>query len=79
MALRQRRGFVEGLLSLIGLDRDAAEFRTLSRHRKTLAVKIPPPGAKGPLHLLIDIEPKSATGSSEPARQAARTVGHDPR
>ena len=68
MALRQTTGFVESLLYLIGLGWDVPDFSTLSRRQKTLAVNIPHRGAQGPLHLLIDIEPVSATGSSEPAR-----------
>ena len=68
MALRQTTGFVESLLRLIGLDWDVPDFSTLSRRQKTLAVNIPHRGSQGPLHLLIDIEPVSATGSSEPAR-----------
>ena len=43
-------------------------FSTLSRRQKTLKVNIPYRGSQGPLHLLIDIEPVSATGSREPAR-----------
>jgi len=43
-------------------------FSTPSRRQKTLKVNIPYRGSQGPLHLLIDIEPASATGSSEPAR-----------
>ena len=68
MAPRQTTGFVESLLRLIGLDWDVPDFSTLSRRRKTLAVNIPHRASPGPLHLLIDIEPVSATGSSEPAR-----------
>ena len=68
MALRQTTGFVESLLRLIGLDWSVPDFSTLCRRQKTLAVTIPYRGSKGPLHLLIDIEPVSATGSSEPAR-----------
>ena len=68
MALRQTTGFVESLLSLIGLDWDVPDFSTLSRRQKTLKVNIPYRGSASPLHLLIDIEPVSATGSSEPAR-----------
>jgi hypothetical protein len=68
MALRQTTGFVESLLRLIGLDWDVPDFSTPSRRQKTLAVNIPHRGSQGPLHLLIDIEPVSATGSSEPAR-----------
>ena len=45
------------------------------RHQKTLAVNIPHRGSQGPLHLLIDIEPPSATGSSEPWRGGIKVVG----
>jgi len=68
MALRQTTGFVESLLHLIGLDWAVPNFSTLSRRQRTLKVNIPYRGSPGPLHLLIDIEPVSATGSSEPAR-----------
>jgi len=68
MALRQATGFVESLLRLIGLDWAVPDFSTLSRRQKTLKVNIPYRGSDGPLHLLVDIEPVSATGSSEPAR-----------
>jgi hypothetical protein len=68
MALRQTTGFVESLLRLIGLDWAVPDFSTLSRRQKTLKVNIPYRGSEGPLHLLVDIEPVSATGSSEPAR-----------
>ena len=68
MSTRQTTGFVESLLGLIGLNWTVPDFSTLSRRQKTLAVNIPHRGAKGPLHLLIDIEPVSATGSGEPAR-----------
>ena len=83
MALRQTTGFVESLLGLIGLDWAVPDwavpdwavpdwavpdFSTLSRRQKTLKVNISYRGSAGPLHLLIDIEPVSATGSSEPAR-----------
>jgi len=47
---------------LIDLDRAVPDFSTLSRRQKTLKVNIPYRGSKGPLHLLIDIEPVSATG-----------------
>ena len=40
---------------------------TLSR-QKTLKVNIPDRGSQGPRPLLIDIEPVSATGSSQPAK-----------
>ena len=68
MALRQTTGFVESLLHRIGLNWEVPDFGTLSRRQKTLVVNIPRRASKRPLHLLIDIEPVSATGSSEPAR-----------
>ena len=68
MALRQTTGFVQSLLHLIDLDWAVPNFSTLSRRQKGLKVNIPYRGSQGPLHLLIDIEPVSATGSSEPAR-----------
>ena len=40
----------------------------LPRGAKSLAVQIPSRRADGPLNQLVDIEPVSATGSSEPAR-----------
>ena len=68
MALRQTTGFVENLLGLIGLDWEMPDFSTLSRRQKTLSVKIPHRGSQGSLRLLIDSQPVSATGPSEPAR-----------
>ena len=68
MALRHTTGCVESLLRLVGLDWAVPDFSTLSRRQKTLAVNIPHRASQGPRDLLIDIEPVSATGSSEPAR-----------
>jgi hypothetical protein len=68
MAPRQSTGFVESLLRLVGLDWAVPDFSTLWRGQKTLKVSIPYHGSDGPLHLLVDIEPVGATGSSEPAR-----------
>jgi hypothetical protein len=58
MALRQTTGFVESLLRLIGVDWDVPDFSTRSRRQKTLKVNIPYRGLDGPLHLLVDIEPR---------------------
>ena len=55
-------------MRLIGLDWAVPDFSTLSRRQKTLKVAIPYRISDGPLHLLVDIEPVRATGSSEPAR-----------
>ena len=80
MALRQTTGFVGSLLCRVGLGWEVPDFSTLSRlarqvngtfterGQKTLAVNISHRTSQGPLHLLIDIEPVSATGSSELAR-----------
>lgn len=65
MALRQTTGFVESLLSLIGLDWDVPDFSTLSRRQKTLAVNIPHRGSQGPLHLLIDSSGIKVEGEGE--------------
>ena len=66
-ALRQMTGFVESPLFRIGPGWEVPDFSRPSRRQKTLAVNIPHRASKGPLHLLIDIEPVSATGSGEPA------------
>ena len=68
LPLRQTTGRVERLLKLAGLDWPVPDFRTLSRRQKGLNVAIPCRPGTGALHLLIDSEPVSATGSSEPAR-----------
>ena len=59
---------MESLLKLAGLDWPVPDFSTLSRRQKGLNVAIPYRPGTGALHLLIDSEPVSATGSSEPAR-----------
>jgi hypothetical protein len=53
MALRRTTGFVESLLRLTGLDWKVPDFSSICRRQRTLAVKIPYRGSKGPLHLLI--------------------------
>jgi hypothetical protein len=65
MALRQTMGFVESLLRLIGLDWAVPDFSTLSMRQKTLTVRIPYRGSKGPLHLLIDSTGIKAEGEGE--------------
>ena len=68
LPLRQTTGFVASLLKLAGLDWPVPDHSTLCRRQRTLKVMLPDRGSPGPLNLLIDIEPVSATGSSEPAR-----------
>ena len=65
MPLRQRTGFVESLLRLVGLDWTVPDFSTLSRRQKTLAVNISYRGSKGPLHLLIDSTGIKVEGEGE--------------
>jgi hypothetical protein len=61
-------GMVASLLTLAALNWAVPDDTTLCRRQKTLAVQIPYRRADGPLNLLVDIAPMSATGSSEPAR-----------
>ena len=68
LPLRQSVGMVASLLRLAELNWPVPDFSTLCRRQRTLAVQIPYRRADGPLNLLVDIEPVSATGSSEPAR-----------
>jgi hypothetical protein len=65
MALRQVTGFVESQLRLTGLDWVVPDFSTICRRQKTLAVNIRYPGAKGPLHLLIDSTGIKVEGESD--------------
>ncbi|WP_037266482.1 IS5 family transposase [Roseivivax halodurans] len=65
MALRQTTGFVQSLLSLVGLDWDVPDFSTLRRRQKTLAVAIPYRGSQGALNLLIDSTGIKAEGEGE--------------
>ena len=65
MALRQTTGFVESLLRLTGLNWKVPDFSTICRRQRTLAVKIPYRGAKGPLHLLIDSTGIKVEGEGE--------------
>ena len=68
LPLRQTAGMVASLLRLAVLDLPVPDYWTLCRRQKTLTVHIPCRRVGGPLNLLVDIEPVSATGLSEPAR-----------
>ena len=61
LALRRTTGFVESLLRLINLDWSVSNFSGLNRRQKTLKANTPSRRFQGPLHLLIAIEPASAT------------------
>ena len=86
LPLRQTTGLVASLLALAasllalaGRDWAVPDFSTLSRGPSGLSIAIRYRPSTGALHILIDIEPASATGSGEPARDAARTSEPDPR
>ena len=68
MTTRQVTGMEASLLALAGLDWPVPDSSTLCRRQKGMAVGIPHRPGTGVLPLLIDIEPVSATGSSEPTR-----------
>lgn len=68
LPLPQAVGTVRALLRLTGLDWPVPDYTTLCRRQKTVGVQIPYRRARDSLNLLLDIEPVSATGSSEPAR-----------
>ena len=68
LPLRQTVGLVASLLEMAGLDWPVPDYSTLCRRQARIAVQIPFRRSGSPLNLLIDIEPVSATGSSEPAR-----------
>ena len=65
LPLRQTTGFVESLLSLVGLDWVVPDFSTLCRRQRTLPVAIPYQGSAGPLHLLVDSTGIKAEGEGE--------------
>jgi len=65
MPLRQTTGFVESLLSLVGMDWAVPDYSTLSRRQKTLSVNLPYRGGSGPLNLLIDSTGIKSEGEGE--------------
>jgi hypothetical protein len=54
LPLRQTEGFLDSLLSLMGLDLKAPDHTTLSRRNRI--VKLPPPSRahEGPIHQIVD-------------------------
>ena len=75
MASRQRTGFVESLLCLIGPDWDVPDFNPLSRRRTTLAVNIPLRRSQAPLQLLIDSTAIKVAVEGEKERNARKHAG----
>lgn len=65
MPLRQKTGFVQSLLQLIGLDWDVPDYSTLCRRQKTLNMSLACRGGTGPLNLLIDSTGTKAEGEGE--------------
>ncbi|WP_170766722.1 IS5 family transposase [Ruegeria lacuscaerulensis] len=63
--LRQTTGFVQSLLTLVGLDWAVPDYSTLCRRQKTLNLNIPYRGGDGPLNLLIDSTGIKAEGEGE--------------
>ncbi len=53
LALRQTKGLIGSIITLLGLDLAVPDHSTLSRRAATLEVTRPPSGAK-PVHLLVD-------------------------
>ncbi|WP_417607734.1 IS5 family transposase [Primorskyibacter flagellatus] len=65
MPLRQTTGFVQSLLQLVGLNWAVPDVSTLCRRQRTLSVRLPHRGSKGPLNLLIDSTGIKAEGEGE--------------
>ncbi len=65
LPLRQTEGFLDSLLSLMGLDLNAPDHTTLSRRNRI--VKLPPltRAHDGPIHLIIDSTGLKILGSGE--------------
>jgi hypothetical protein len=78
MALRQTTGFVESLLRLVGRDWDVPDFSPADPSSEDRCRQHPASGGAGSAAPLIDIEPVSANGSSEPTRDAVRVAQPDP-
>ncbi len=68
LPLRQATGMMASRRTMANLDWAVPDHMSLCRRQKALASQIPYWRADGPLNLLVDIKPVSATGSSEPAR-----------
>ena len=65
---------VASLLRLAGLDWPVPDYSTLCRRQKTLKVQTPYRRADGPLNLLVDTEPLSATDGVDGSRFRHRNV-----
>ena len=65
LPLRQTTGFVASLLRLAGLDWSVPDDSTLCRRQRTLAVRLPYQGNRGPVNLLIDSTGIKVRGEGE--------------
>ena len=54
LPLRQAEGFAGSVLALLGLDLRVPDYSTLSRRHADLAVELPPPPQRGPIHLVVE-------------------------
>lgn len=65
LALRQTEGFVESVLTLMGLDLSAPDHSTLSRRQRDLQVALPTRSAKAPIHVVVDSTGLKVYGEGE--------------
>ena len=65
LPLRQTEGFLDSLLSLMGLDLKAPDHTTLSRRNQIVAVPPLTRSHDGPIHLIVDATGLKILGSGE--------------
>ena len=65
LPLRQTQGFVDSLLSLMGLALSAPDYSTLSRRQAHLTVDLPIKPSEQPIHLVVDSTGLKVYGESE--------------
>lgn len=65
LPLRQAEGFVGSVLAQMGLALRVPDSSTLSRRQADLAVGLPPPPRRGPIHLVVDSTGLKVYGEGE--------------
>ncbi len=65
LPLRQTEGFVASVLALMGLDLRVPDHTTLSRRQAGLAVDLPQPRGRAPIHLVVDSTGLKVYGEGE--------------
>ena len=65
LPLRQSEGFLESLLSLMGLDLEVPDHTTLSRRNRTVELPSLTRAHDGPIHLIVDSTGLKIMGSGE--------------